>query len=188
MVLAEKMLPYEFELENVWLADTSIGEHNPLRKIPVLLLKTGEAVYDSRVICHYLDTLSPVCKLLPSEERERLQVRCWEALTDGVLDAAILARLENIFSGRSEAQRCQAWIDHQLLKVDAGLAEMSRLLGDRPFCYGNQFSLADIAVGCTLGWLDFRFPAIDWRSRHPNLAELQARLEQRQSFIDTVPV
>ncbi|MEE1652673.1 glutathione S-transferase C-terminal domain-containing protein [Brachymonas sp. G13] len=187
VVLAEKMLPYEFELENVWLADTSIGEHNPLRKIPVLLLKTGEAVYDSRVICHYLDTLSPVCKLLPSEERERLQVRCWEALTDGVLDAAILARLENIFSGRSEAQRCQAWIDHQLLKVDAGLAEMSRLLGDRPFCYGNQFSLADIAVGCTLGWLDLRFPEIDWRSRHANLAELQSRLEQRQSFIDTVP-
>ena len=187
VVLAEKMLPYEFELENVWLADTSIGEHNPLRKIPVLLLKTGEAVYDSRVICHYRDTLSPVCKLLPSEERERLQVRCWEALTDGVLDAAILARLENIFSGRSEAQRCQAWIDHQLLKVDAGLAEMSRLLGDRPFCYGNQFSLADIAVGCTLGWLDLRFPEIDWRSRHANLAELQSRLEQRQSFIDTVP-
>lgn len=187
VVLAEKMLPYEFELENVWLADTSIGEHNPLRKIPVLLLKTGEAVYDSRVICHYLDTLSPVCKLLPSEERERLQVRCWEALTDGVLDAAILARLENIFSGRSETQRCQAWIDHQLLKVDAGLAEMSRLLGDRPFCYGNQFSLADIAVGCTLGWLDLRFPEIDWRSRHANLAELQSRLEQRQSFIDTVP-
>ena len=121
------------------------------------------------------------------EERERLQVRCWEALTDGVLDAAILARLENIFSGRSEAQRCQAWIDHQLLKVDAGLAEMSRLLGDRPFCYGNQFSLADIAVGCTLGWLDLRFPEIDWRSRHANLAELQSRLEQRQSFIDTVP-
>ena len=188
VVLAEKMLPYEFELENVWAGETTIGEHNPLRKIPVLLLKTGESVYDSRVICHYLDTLSPVCKLLPSEERERLQVRCWEALTDGVLDAAILARLEHIFAGRTEAQRSQAWIDHQMQKVDAGLAEMSRLLADRQFCYGNQFSLADIAVGCTLGWLDFRFPAIDWRSRHPHLAELQARLEQRQSFIDTVPV
>jgi glutathione S-transferase len=139
------------------------------------------------VIVEYLDTLSPVGKLIPDRGRERTEVRTWEALADGVMDAAILARLEQKWAGRTEAQRSPAWIDRQMDKVHASLSAMSKGLGDKPFCSGIHFSLADIATGCALGYLDFRFSHIDWRSQYPNLAKLEAKLAQRQSFIDTLP-
>ena len=89
--------------------------------------------------------------------------------------------------GRSAEQRSSAWIDRQLSRVNAAVAAMSQGLGDRPWCTGTHISLADIAVGCALGYLDFRFPAITWRSSHPNLGKLADKLEARQSFIDTRP-
>jgi glutathione S-transferase len=147
----------------------------------------AEALFDSRVIVEYLDTLSPVGKLIPSVGRERAEVKTWEALSDGVLDAAILARLEATWPGRTKAQRSQAWIDRQLGKVEAALKAMSQGLGEKPFCAGIHFSLADVGVGCALGYLDFRFPQIDWRGRYPNLLKLQDKLVQRPSFADTVP-
>ena len=187
-VLAEKKLEYQFVPENVWAADTQITSLNPLGKIPVLELKAGDMVYDSRVIVEYLDTLSPVGKLIPSVARDRLEVKVWEALADGVLDAAVAARLEATWEGRSTLQRCQPWIERQMHKVDAGLAEMARLLADKPYCIGGvHLTLADIAVGCALGWLSFRFPDLDWRSRHPTLTQLLTKLEQRPSFVDTMP-
>jgi glutathione S-transferase len=139
------------------------------------------------VIVEYLDTLSPVGKLIPAVGRERAEVKTWEALADGVLDALVLARLEAHWSGRSKAQRCEAWIDRQVGKAQASLKAMSQGLGDKPFCAGIYLSLADIAVGCALGYLDFRFPEIDWRAGYPNLARLQDKLTQRSSFIETVP-
>jgi glutathione S-transferase len=128
-----------------------------------------------------------VGKLIPDRGRERTEVRTWEALADGVMDAAILARLEQTWAGRSEAQRSAAWVSRQMDKVHASLAAMSQGLGDKPFCSGIHFSLADIAVGCALGYLDFRFAHIDWRSQYPNLEKLEAKLAQRQSFVDTKP-
>jgi glutathione S-transferase len=187
IVLAEKKLEAEFIEENVWAADTSIHSSNPLGKIPCLIIDGQEAVFDSRVIVEYLDTLSPVGKLIPTTGRERLAVKTWEALADGLLDASILARLEATWVGRTEAQRSQPWIDRQMDKVHKSLAAMSRGLGDQPFCHGIHLSLADIAVGCALAYLDFRFPTIDWRSSHPNLASLYEKLAQRPSFIDTQP-
>jgi glutathione S-transferase len=139
------------------------------------------------VIVEYLDTLSPVGKLIPKQGRERAEVKTWEALADGVLDAAILARLEATWPGRNDGQRSPAWIDRQLGKIHAALGSMNNGLGDKPFCSGIHLSLSDIAVGCALGYLDFRFSEIDWRSAHPNLAKLSEKLNQRQSFIDTVP-
>ncbi len=186
IVLAEKKLDYQFELEDVWNAD-AILRSNPLGKVPCLVLEGGEAVFDSRVIVEYLDTRSPVNRLIPESGRGRTEVRTWEALADGLLDAAILARLEATWAGRSEAQRCTAWIERQLSRVDAALAAMSTGLGDKPWCSGIHMSLADIAVGCALGYLDFRFPQLDWRSRHANLVKLAEKLEARQSFIDTRP-
>ena len=187
IVMAEKKLDYQYVTENVWAADTRIGESNPLGKVPCLVMEGGEALFDSRVIVEYVDTLSPVGKLIPTVGRERAEVKTWEALADGLLDAAVLARLEATWDGRSKAQRSQAWIDRQMSKIDAGLKAMSQGLGERPFCFGIHLSLADIAVGCALGYLDFRFPQIDWREAHPNLARLQDKLMQRQSFIDTIP-
>jgi glutathione S-transferase len=186
IVMAEKRLDYQLELEDVWGSDRILA-CNPLGKVPCLVMEGGEAVFDSRVIVEYVDTLSPVGKLIPDRGRERAEVRTWEALGDGVLDAAILARLENTWAGRTEGQRSPVWVDRQMKKVHASLAAMSKGLGDKPFCSGIHFSLSDIAVGCALGYLDFRFAQIDWRGQHPNLARLYEKLVQRQSFVDTAP-
>jgi len=187
VVLAEKKLDYEFVTEDVWSADTRIAESNPLGKVPCLIMDGQEAMFDSRVIVEYLDTLSPVGKLIAPSGRPRAEVKTWEALADGLLDAAILARLEATWPGRTDSQRSPAWIDRQMGKIDEALAAMSRGLGDKAFCSGIYLSLSDIAVGCALGYLDFRFPQLDWRNRHPNLHKLMDKLMQRQSFIDTAP-
>lgn len=187
IVMAEKKLDYEFVLEDVWAADTTIAQSNPLGKVPCLVMEGGEALFDSRVIVEYLDTLSPVGKLIPVVGRERAEVKTWEALADGVMDAAILARMEAHWPGRAQGERSKAWIDRQLGKVNASVKAMSQGLGDKPYCAGIYLSLADIAVGCALGYLDFRFPDIDWRGSYPNLAKLQDKLMQRQSFVDSKP-
>ncbi|RZJ24533.1 MAG: glutathione S-transferase, partial [Haliea sp.] len=146
-----------------------------------------EAVFDSRAIVEYLDTLSPVGKLIPVQGRERAEVKTWEALADGLMDAAILARLEATWSGRTDKQRSQAWIDRQMKKINDTVQAMSTGLGDKPFCSGIHLSLSDLAVGCALGYLDFRFADMDWRTPYPNLARLYDKLAQRPSFIDTRP-
>ena len=187
VVMAEKKLDYQFILEDVWAEGTRISASNPLGKVPCLVMEGGEAVFDSRVIVEYLDTLSPVGKLIPALGRERAEVKTWEALADGLLDAAILARLEATWAGRQDGERSQAWIDRQLAKARASLQSMSKGLGDKPYCSGIHLTLSDIAVGSALGWLEFRFPDIAWRTDHPNLARLMDKLMQRQSFIDTQP-
>jgi len=188
IVMVEKKLDYAFVTEDVWAAQTTIAETNPLGKVPCLIMEGGEALFDSRVIVEYLDTLSPVGKLIPSVGRERAEIKTWEALSDGVLDAAILARLEATWDGRAPSERSQAWIDRQMGKVHASVKAMSLGLGDKPYCAGIHLSLADIAVGCALGYLDFRFPEIEWRADYPNLHKLQDKLMLRPSFADTKPV
>ena len=188
VVMAEKKLDYAFVTEDVWADQTTIAQANPLGKVPCLIMEGGEALFDSRVIVEYLDTLSPVGKLIPAVGRERAETKTWEALADGLLDAAILARLEATWGGRTEDQRSPAWIDRQLGKIHASLAAMSKGLGEKPFCVGIYLSLADIAVGCALGYLDFRFAQIDWRTDYPNLLKLNDKLMQRASFVDTKPV
>src|SRR3982750_4650123 len=147
IVMAEKKLDYQHELEDVWGND-KILKSNPLGKVPCLVLPGGEAVFDSRVIVEYLDTRSPVSRLIPEASRERTEVRTWEALADGILDAAVLARLEQTWPGRGDGERSQAWVDRQLGKVHASLAAISAGLAEKPWCTGIHMSLADIAVGC----------------------------------------
>jgi glutathione S-transferase len=185
VVLAEKKLDYQIQLENVWSAETSIHLVNPLGKVPCLVLEDGYVMYDSRVIVEYLDTLTPVCKLLPPNGRERADVKNWEALADGVIDAGVAVRLER--TQRPPELQSGAYIDRHLAKVTRGLASLADRLGDSPWCTGTHYSLADVAAGCALGWFDLRFPEIDWRTPHPNLARLHARLHERPSFRDTVP-
>lgn len=188
VVLAEKKLDCGFVTADVWAAQTTITESNPLGKVPCLIMEGSEAIYDSRVIVEYLDTLSPVGKLIPAVGRERAEVKTWEALADGVLDAAILARLEATWAGRTNAQRSPAWIERQLGKVRASVKAMGLGLGDKPFCAGIHLSLADVAVGVALGYIDFRFPEIDWRTDNPNLLKLYDKLMLRPSFEETRPL
>lgn len=186
IVLAEKKLDYVFELDNVWAPDSKAAISNPLAKIPCLVMEDGATLYDSRVIVEYLDTLTPVCKLLPANGRERAEVKCWEALADGVLDAGVLVFLEKLL--RKPEQQSQDWIDRQMTKVHAGIKQMSIDLAEKPFCSGNHYSLSDVAVGCALGWLNFRFPEINWRGDYPNLGKLFDKLSERATFKDTIPV
>ena len=185
VVLAEKKLDCQFELENVWAPDTIISTLNPLGKVPSLVMEDGSVMIDSRVMVEYLDTLTPVCKLLPPNGRDRADVKCWEALADGMLDAAIIVRLER--TQRPIELQSEDWIARQMRKVHLGLATLSDKLGESAYCAGKNYSLADVAVGCTLGWLSFRFPEIAWRDDHANLARLFDKLSERQSFKDTVP-
>ena len=187
VVMAEKKLDYTFVTEDVWAADSTISESNPLGKVPCLVMEGADALFDSRVIVEYLDTLSPVGKLSPAVGRERAEIKTWEALADGVMDAAILARLEATWTGRTKAQRSHVWIERQMGKISAAVKSMSAGLGDKPFCTGIHLTLADVAVGCALGYLDFRFPQIDWRTDNPNLQRLCEKLAQRPSFADTLP-
>jgi glutathione S-transferase len=186
VVMAEKKLDFQLVLEDVWNNEAILAS-NPLGKVPCLVMEGGEAVFDSRVIVEYLDTLSPVGKLIPPSGRERIEVRTWEALGDGLLDAAILARLEANWAGRKAGERSQAWIERQMSRVHAAVKAMSQGLGDKPFCAGNHFTLADVAAGCALGYLDFRFAHIDWRTPYPNLKKLADKLATRPSFVDTLP-
>jgi len=185
IVMAEKRIECQLELMDVWSPNTRIQDFNPLGKVPCLIMEDGGAVFDSRSIVEYLDTLTPVGHLIPSNGRERVEVRTWEALADGLLDAAILVRLEQ--TQRPPEQQSPAWIARQMSKVQAALRSASNGLGERAWCNGQSYTLADIALGCALGWLDFRFPSIDWRTPHPNLVRQYDKLSVRPSFVETAP-
>ena len=184
VVMAEKKLECQFELEDVWSPDTTIQTYNPLGKVPCLVMEDGGALFDSRVIVEYLDTLSPYNRLIPQAGRERAAVRCWEALADDVLDAAVTVFKER---QRTAEQISQTWIERQLQKINASLKTMSDGLGEQAFCRGTSASLADIALGCALAYLNFRFAEIEWRQTYPNLATLHDKMAARASFIDTQP-
>jgi len=185
IVFLEKKVDLDLELENVWAADTKIALNNPLGKVPCLVLEDGEVIYDSRVTAEYADTLGPAGKLIPIGDRERATVKTWETLADGVEDAGILARLEVTL--RPPEQQSAVWIERQMGKVNTSLAQMSRELGENAWCHSDQMTLADIAVGCALGYLLFRFPNIAWQAQYPNLDALYQKLMQRPSFIETAP-
>ena len=184
VVLAEKRIDYEFVVDVPYDASSSVPNFNPLGKVPVLVLDDGTTLFDSRVIAEYLDSASPVTKLLPEDTRHRIQVRRWEALADGCTDAVVAIVMEK---RRPQALRYEDWIARQQGKIERSLATMSDDLGTRSFCCGDFFNLSDIAVGCCTGFLDLRLPEVDWRAAHPNLAKLAEKLAQRTSFRDTTP-
>lgn len=184
VVLAEKKIDCEFVIDSPWTDTTGVPDINPLGKIPVLVLDDDTCLFDSRVIVEYLDGVAPNNKLLPAPARERALVKRWEALADGLIDAAVAILLEG---RRADGERSEGWIARQQLKIERALAALAADLGDDAWCHGTAISLADIAVGCALGYLDFRQPALDWRGTHANLARLQDKLLQRASFSDTVP-
>ena len=184
VVLAEKKIDYEFELDSPWLPETRVPHINPLGKIPALVLDDDTVLFDSRVISEYLDNVAPNNKLMPAPNRERTEVKRWEALADGICDAAALVFLER---KRPTKQQNPEWISRQEEKIARALEYMSEQLGENVWCMGTHFSLADIAACCALGYLAFRFPEISWNENHPNLARLYAKGMQRPALADTIP-
>lgn len=185
IVLAEKKIECETEWVDVMAPDTPVIQRNPLGKVPALMLDDNTSLYDSRVIVEFLDNVSPISRLIPDENRDRIAVRRWEALADGVVDAGILIRYEFL---RDKNEQSNAWVARQTGKLERGLGAMSAELGDKPWCHGNGYTLADIATGCCLGWLDFRKPGgVEWRSKYPNLVKHLDKLMERASFQETAP-
>lgn len=184
IALIEKRLEYEFVIDVPNTPSSTVAGMNPLGKIPVLVLDDESTLFDSRVIVEYIDNASPGNRLIPGEKRPRIQVRRWEALADGCTDAGVAIYVER---RRSEAQQSPEWIARQQGKIDRTLQAMADELAAKSWCAGDFFTLADIAVGCCLGFLDLRLPDQPWRRSHPNLARLAEKLAQRQSFRDTAP-
>jgi glutathione S-transferase len=183
IVLAEKKVEYQTIESSGWSPGNPLHAYNPLGKLPVLILDDGTHLYDSRVIVEYIDLVSPVSRLIPEPARQRIAVKKWEALADGICDAASAIVIER---RRPAALQSDEWVDRQRRKIDEGVAELARELGDKTWCYGEAWSLADIATGCALGYLDLRHAELDWRDLHPNLARFAEKLAKRPSFADTV--
>jgi glutathione S-transferase len=184
IVLIEKRLECELIPTDVSTPNHPALDFNPLGKVPVMVLDDGTSVYDSAVITEYLDTVTPVGRLIPDDARPRMLVKRWEALADGLLDAGVLLIME---SRRPENERSMNWIERQHAKIQRSLKQMSDDLGERNFCFGETFSLADAAVGTALLFLDFRFPNITWRDQYPNLVKFVERHYKRKSFVETQP-
>lgn len=184
IALHEKALPFEEVMDVPWNPETVAPAHNPLGKIPVLLLEDGRAFYDSRVIMEYLETLDLPPRLIPLDPQGRLDVRQIEALADGICDAVVLIVLEQ---ARKPGLQSADWIARQTRKVALGVAELARLLGQGPHFHGETLTLADIAAGVALAYLDLRLPDHRWRPDFPALAAFSDRLEARPSFARTRP-
>jgi glutathione S-transferase len=185
LVLEEKHLPYEYVLAPASMREARVVPLNPLGKIPVLVGDDGRIVYDSPVIVEYLDGLAPEPRLIPQNFSDRIEVKRWEALGDGVAEATVL--ISHDYRKPAGQREAEAWYEKQRKKIERGLAVMAKDLGDRSFCYGGSFTLADIAAGYALGYLDQVLPELDWRKPYPALRQLAERLAARDSFRKTWP-
>jgi len=182
----------DLALTEVVLADPNcpVSQYNPLGKVPVLVLEDGEAIYDSPVIVEYLDIQNTSTKLIPQDDVLKIKVRRWEALADGVCDAAVSVMLEQ---RKPQEQQSLVHIDKQLNKVFSGLQALDSDLYKKKWCVNETFSLADIAVGCSIGYFDLRFKQLrwenkTWQEKYPNLAKYYSVLVKRPSFKQTMPV
>ncbi len=184
VMLAEKRIDFELVPTDVWDPNSELLKFNPLGKVPCLLLDDGNSLYDSPVILDYLDSVTPVGQLIPETTRPRIQVKRWEALADGVVDAAVAIVLEK---KRAPQLQSTDWIARQSGKIERGLKVMSQDLGETAWCTGHSFNLSDIVVGCALMYLDFRFAEVNWRKEYPNLGQLTDKLAKRNSFKNTSP-
>ncbi len=154
---------------------------NPLGKVPALITDEGERLYDSPVICEYLDSLHDGVPLFPPAGAARWRALRLQALADGILDAAILKMLE--VRRRPEALRWEGWIKLQGGKIARALDQLEREVE----ALAGPLTIAQIAAGCALGYLDFRFPDEDWRAARPALAAWYQGFAQRPSMQQTEP-
>jgi glutathione S-transferase len=184
--LEEKRIPHEYVVARGSAPGSPVPQYNPLAKVPTLVLDDGRGLYDSPVIIEYLDSLGTGPKLIPEPFAERIEVKRWEALGDGIAEATVA--INHDLREPKEKQHPAAWHERHRLKIDRGLATMEKDLGRSEFCFGGRLTLADIATGYALSYLDFALPEVAWRPAHPSLAKLAERLFTRKSFSGTMHV
>jgi glutathione S-transferase len=184
VALIEKNIACDIVIDNPWLSASKVADANPLGKVPALVLDDGTVVHDSKVIVEYLEILGVSPAVIPTDPHLRVEHKQIEAIADGICDAVVLISLEGT---RPAHKRSSDWIERQRRKIVAGVAELSRLLGDAGSFTEFGFGLAEIATICALDYLDFRYPQYDWRAAAPNLCALHERLSARQSFAGTKP-
>ncbi len=183
IAFAEKNVPFEFVKEGPSAPGTRVPQFNPLGKVPVLVLDDGRPLYDSAVIVEYADGIGAGPKLIPEEFNDRIEVKRWEALGDGVTEATVL--ISHDYRNPPDKRQSPEWYEKHRKKIVRGLAAMATDLADHEYSYGNRFTLADIAVGYALGYLDYILKEIEWHGAHPNLKRLADRLALRESFRTT---
>jgi glutathione S-transferase len=185
IALAEKAIPFELVTEVPWDSTTMTPRYNPLEKLPILIVETRNSIYESSYILEYLELKHPEPPLVSTDGEQRLAARRLEVLCDGICEAVVLTFFE-----RRRPLACQSaeWCARQRRKIEGGVKEMARLVGDRQWAVGNRFGLGDIAVGTALGYLAVRFAEFDWRALYPELSAFRDRMEQRPSFVGSRPV
>ena len=164
----------------VWDPATDIAEDNPLGKVPALITDGGEVLYDSPVICEFLDSLHDGAKLFPPSAGARWTALRRQALADGIVDAASGRLLEG---KRPDGERSEAWTARLATAMDRALDALE----DEADALGDAVTIGHVAIGCALGCMDFRFAGDDWRSARPALAEWYEVFAQRRSFMATMP-
>jgi glutathione S-transferase len=184
VMLIEKGVPHEVEMINLW-EPNELKKVNPIGKVPALKLDDGRVLISSPLIADYIDAQFPEPRYIPADPGRRLEVKRWEALADGTMDAVSASLYEMRF--HDEAARSRDWLDRQRGKIDAGFAALEEMLGNRAWCVGDAMSLADIAIGCHLGFIMLRAPRFFPQEKHPGLARLWKKLEERESFRKTAP-
>ncbi|CZT04529.1 uncharacterized protein RCO7_10440 [Rhynchosporium graminicola] len=184
IVLAEKNIPFELITEVPWDSTTQTKLHNPLEKLPVLILEDGSSVYESRYILEYIEAKFPnTTPMLSSDIDERLFAKKVEVMVDGMCDALVLL----FFEKQREKGQSGEWKARQMRKVDGGFKALANWVGKKEFVVSEKFGLADVAVGSICGYVDVRFSEYPWRTTYPDLGKYIDGLNERQSFKDTVP-
>lgn len=184
VMLLEKGITFEFVNDVPWEAATHVPDFNPLGKVPALVTAQGEVFYDSPVVAGYVELLGAAPAFLPADPMEALRVRRLESLADGVTDAAVAILLE---SRRPAEKQDEHWVLRQRNAVNRGLDALEKHAAQGEWLGGEQLTLADVAVGCCIGYLNFRRLAPNWCVNRPALVRLAERLFARESFARTEP-
>jgi glutathione S-transferase len=184
LVVLEKGLPCAYAVDPPREPGSQVPQANPLGRVPTLLLDDGAAVFDSPVICEYLDALNDSPILIPrADPLARMRVRRWEALADGLMDSAVVVRIESLRPADKQDPAAMALHGHAITRA---LVHAARELGPRSWCEGDSLTLADLALVSALLYLDLRQPERNWRALHPDLASWAARICARASVQATL--
>ena len=182
--LHEKQIQHEVIIDVPWNKDTLTQDLNPLGKVPILITKDDEYIFDSKVIIRYLDQIKPKPEIYPSEPKKHVSAITIEAVADGICDAIVLIRLENM---RIDNLISKQWIERQEKNFFNGLEYLSHSLGSKKYFVGNYFNIADISAFTSLEYVDIRFKKFDWRNKFPNLNDYWLFHQLRDSFVISKP-